>query len=264
MDPLTGWGEGEEKEEELEIQNWLIRTDRVVDNTLDGVESGRMMKVSRWRQQRLSFTDQSITFKSILPSESDVQADLDQVIQIIPVIIITEPPPEQTEIMKITEPHRSTSATQIEASTLVQYLETEKMNITEPQPSISTSIIKEPTKQSTTAPSNIYVNKKRVKLSVKEGRELARKNKSLSGWLLKKKSNHLQLSSVREEDEAMEVDEMTMLEVVLGAEHARRQRLAKCKARQTKHQTKAICTSLVEELCTGVASKAGRPGWGRY
>ena len=96
MDPLTGWGEGEEKEEELEIQNWLIRTDRVVDNTLDGVESGRMMKVNKWRQQRLSFTDQSITFQSILPSESDVQTDLDQVAQIIPVIIITEPPPEQT------------------------------------------------------------------------------------------------------------------------------------------------------------------------
>ena len=43
LDPLTGWGEAEEKEEELEIQNWLIRTDRVVDNTLDGVESGRMI-----------------------------------------------------------------------------------------------------------------------------------------------------------------------------------------------------------------------------
>ena len=46
LDPQTGWGEGEEKEEEMEIQNWLIRTDRVVDNTLDGVESGWMMKVS--------------------------------------------------------------------------------------------------------------------------------------------------------------------------------------------------------------------------
>ena len=115
------------------------------------------------------------------------------------------------------------------------------MNITEPQPSISTTIITEPTKQSTTVPSNIYVNKKRVNISVKEGRELAKKNKSLSGWLLKKKSNHS-----------------------VGAEHARRQRLAKCKARQTEHQTKAICASLVEELCTGVASKAGRPGWGRY
>ena len=70
--------------------------------------------------------------KQMETAEIDVQAGLDQVIQIIPVIIITEPPPEQTEIMKITEPHRSTSATQIEASTLVQYLETEKMNITEP------------------------------------------------------------------------------------------------------------------------------------
>ena len=156
-------GEGEE----LEIENRLVRTDRVVDNTLNGLESGRMMKVSRWRQQRLSFTDQSITFKSILPSESDVQSDLDQVIQIIPVIIITEPPPEQTGIMKITEALQSTSVTQIEASSLVQYLETEKMIITEPQPSISTSIITEPTKQSTTAPSNIYVNKKRVNISVK-------------------------------------------------------------------------------------------------
>jgi hypothetical protein len=52
LDPLTGWGEGEEKEEEMEIQNWLFRTDRVVENTLDGVKSGQMMKVSRWKQQR--------------------------------------------------------------------------------------------------------------------------------------------------------------------------------------------------------------------
>ena len=60
LDPLTGWGEGEEKQEEMEIQNWLFRTDRVVDNTLDGVRSGQMMKVSRWKPQRLSFTDQTI------------------------------------------------------------------------------------------------------------------------------------------------------------------------------------------------------------
>ena len=31
LDPLVGWGEGEEREEELEIQNWLPITDRVVD-----------------------------------------------------------------------------------------------------------------------------------------------------------------------------------------------------------------------------------------
>jgi hypothetical protein len=55
----------------------------------------------------------------MLPSEIDVQAGLYQVIQIIPVIIITEPPPEETEIMKITEPHRSTSATQINISIII-------------------------------------------------------------------------------------------------------------------------------------------------
>ena len=113
IDPLVGWGEGEEREEELEIQDWLSRTDRVVDYTLGGVESGRMGNLSKWRQQKLSFTDQSITFKNILPAVNDTQNILNMDAQIIPVIIITEPPPMQTLLVEITEPRQTSPATQI-------------------------------------------------------------------------------------------------------------------------------------------------------
>ena len=85
---------------------------------------------------------------------------------------------------------------------------------------------------------------------------MAKRNKSMKGWLLQK-TNPLQLSSVQEEDEAMEVDEMSMRELDVGVDHAKGQRLAKCKARQTEHLNKAICASLVDELFTGVGSKAG-------
>ena len=68
LDPLVGWGEGEEREEELEIHDWISRTDRVLDYTLGGVESGRIGNLSKWRQQKLSFTDQSI-----LPSVNGTQ-----------------------------------------------------------------------------------------------------------------------------------------------------------------------------------------------
>ena len=55
----------------------------------------------------------------------------------------------------------------------------------------------------------------------------------------------------------MEVDEMTMVGVDVEVDHAMRQRLAKCKTRQSAQKNKAICASLKEEICTGVASKAG-------
>ena len=78
---------------------------------------------------------------------------------------------------------------------------------------------------------------------MKDGKELARKNGSMKNWLLQK-TNPLQLSSVQEEDEAMEVDEMSMRESDVGVDHAKGQRLAKCKARQTEHPNKTICASL--------------------
>ena len=53
------------------------------------------------------------------------------------------------------------------------------------------------------------------------------------------------------------MDEMSMRELDVGVDHANGQRLAECKARQTEHLDKAICASLVDELCTGVGSKAG-------
>ena len=95
-----------------------------------------------------------------------------------------------------------------------------------------------------------------MRISVKDGKELAKRNKSMKVWLLQK-TNPLQLSSVQEEEEAMKVDDMSMRELNVEVDHAKGQRLAKCKARQTEHQKKAICASLVDELCTGVGSKAG-------
>jgi hypothetical protein len=50
---------------------------------------------------------------------------------------------------------------------------------------------------------------------------------------------------------------MSMRELKLGVDHAKRQRSAKCKARRTENMNRAICASLVEEICTGVGSKAG-------
>jgi hypothetical protein len=134
-----------------------------------------MRYVCKWKQQKLSFTDQSITFKNIFPFVHDTQDILNTVTQLIP------------------------------------------------------------STQSTEAPSTIYVNRKRGEISVKEGKELAKTNKSMKDWLLQK-TKPLQLSSVQEDDEAMEVD------------LAKVQRLAKCKARQTEHLNKALCASLVEEL----------------
>jgi hypothetical protein len=112
LDPLVGWGEGQEREDEIDIQNWLSITDRVVDHTQRGMGSGQMSKVSKWKQQKLSFTDQNITFKSILQSENDKQEYLYVATKVIPVIIITEPQPKPSSPVKITEPQLASSATQ--------------------------------------------------------------------------------------------------------------------------------------------------------
>ena len=137
----------------------------------------------------------------------------------------------QTILVEITEPRQTSSATQIEASSKIQYLEPETATaiIPKPQHIIMKSIITEPTTRSAEVPSSIYVNRKRVRILVKEGKELAKRNKSMKGWLLQK-TNPLQLSSVQEEDEAMEVDEMSMRELNVEVDHAKGQRLAKCKA----------------------------------
>ena len=52
-----------------------------------------------------------------------------------------------------------------------------------------------------------------------------------------------------------------MRELEVGVDHAKGQRLAKCKARQTEHLNRAICASLAEELCTGVGKRAGVRAW---
>ena len=96
--------------------------------------SSQVWKVSKRKQQKLSFTDQSITFKDILPSEDNIEEVLDGTSPIIPMIIITEPPttipptelPPQTEditcmtnkpVYKITEPLPATLVTRTEAAT---------------------------------------------------------------------------------------------------------------------------------------------------
>ena len=55
----------------------------------------------------------------------------------------------------------------------------------------------------------------------------------------------------------MVVEEMLDLEV----DHAKRQRLAKCKGRQEEHQNRAICASLAEELCTGISKRTEVRVW---
>ena len=84
-------------------------------------------------------------------------------------------------------------------------MEPDKIIVTEPQPNVIRQIITEPITRSTKASSTIHVTRKRGKIYVKDGKELARKNGSMKNWLLPK-TNPLQLSSVQEEDVAMEVD----------------------------------------------------------
>ena len=54
LDPLVGWGEGEEeeKEDELDIQSWLLKPDGNTGHTLGGAVSSQVCKVSKWKQQK--------------------------------------------------------------------------------------------------------------------------------------------------------------------------------------------------------------------
>jgi hypothetical protein len=66
LDPLVGLGEGEEeeKENELDIQSWLLKPDVNTGHTLGWAVSSPVCKESKWKQQKLSFTDKHITFKT--------------------------------------------------------------------------------------------------------------------------------------------------------------------------------------------------------
>ena len=169
----------------------------------------------------------------------------------------------------IKEPLPAKTATQTEATPNAQPMETEMLKVIEPQPAATSTgmLVTEPTKSSeeapgvTKPPSTINTVRRKGEISAKEEKEFARTNGSMRTWLLQKKAN-LQLSSVQEEDEAMEVDDdMSWMESESGVDHGRSQRLSKCKVKQTEQQIRVLFASLAEELCTCVCQRAGVRAW---